>query len=308
MKHSYIYGPVPSRRLGYSLGVDIISFKNCSFNCVYCQLGETTDLTVQRKEYTPVKGIMKDIEDAVSGDQKIDYITFSGSGEPTLHSALGELISKVKKISSIPVAVLTNSSLINRSDVQRDLANVDVLLPTLCAVSKDIFKSVHRPHQSISIVSIIDGLINFRETFKGKIWLEIMLVKGINDHQENLKALRAAINRIRPDKIHLNTVIRPPSDKTAFPLSTKELEAARPLLGRKCEIIAEFKKESNPESFIETQGQIIDIIKRRPITFQDIVNITGLSRNELVKHITGLLKNKKIQKINHNDRTYYEAL
>lgn len=306
MKNKYIYGPVPSRRLGYSLGVDIIPFKNCSFNCIYCQLGQTTNITIERKEYTPISGIIEELRNIIGREQQIDYITFSGSGEPTLHSSLGVLISETKNLTDIPVAVLTNSSLLYLPEVRDDLMLADVVLPTLCASSQTIFKNINRGHPDISIELIIQGLIDFRKKYAGNIWLEIMLVKGINDQAQAIEELRRVVDRIRPDKIHLNTVVRPPSEKTALPLSIEELKPIQIIFGRKCEIIADFNKESAPVSFRETQSQIINLIKRRPVTMQDIKSITGLSRHEIIKHIASLMKNKRIKITRHNDCDYYE--
>ncbi|MGB3341624.1 MAG: radical SAM protein [bacterium] len=308
MKSKYTYGPVPSRRLGFSLGVDIIPFKNCTFNCIYCQLGKTTNITLERKEYTPIADIIEEIKDVIDKNQQIDYITFSGSGEPTLHLGLGKLINETKKLTTIPVAVLTNSSLINISEVRVNLTSANVVLPTLCAASDTFFNNINRGHPDLSINSIIQGLIDFRESYTGNIWLEIMLVKGINDQPQALEELRRVVNRISPDKIHLNTVVRPPSENTASPLSIEELKPIQLLFGEKCEIIADFKKEPAPVSFVKTQSQVINLIKRRPVTMQDIKSITGLSRHEIVKHIDSLIKNKKIRKIRHSDRDYYEIL
>lgn len=308
MKSEYIYGPVPSRRLGYSLGVDIIPFKNCSYNCVYCQLGKTTNLSVLRKGYTPASEIIKEIKEIVSSNQKIDYITFSGSGEPTLHSNLGELIKATKRITDIPIAVLTNGSLIYRPEVRTDLMSADIVLPTLCTANNAVFRDINRPHPELLIEQIIKGLSDFREDYTGEIWLEIMLVKGINDEEQELEELHQVVIRIKPDKIHLNTVVRPPSEKTALPVSTDRLKSIELAFGKKCSIIADFKKEPAPAAFAETKTQVINLIKRRPVTLEDIMNITGLSRHEIIKHIDRLIKNKEIITSRHNDREYYEIL
>jgi wyosine [tRNA(Phe)-imidazoG37] synthetase (radical SAM superfamily) len=306
--NKYTYGPVPSRRLGYSLGIDIIPYKNCSFNCVYCQLGKTTNITTERKEYTPVKDVISDIKIAAAVDRRVDYFTFSGSGEPTLHAGIKTLIHETKRLTPVPIAVLTNSSLMNQKSVQTDLLEADLILPTLCAVTETVFERVNRPHKDISIRSIIQALIDFRKSYTGNIWLEIMLVKGINDQKEELEKLRRAADMIEPDKIHINTVIRPPSERSALPLSIDELERARSILGDKAEIIVDFKKDLAPERFTDTQSQVMNTIRRRPVTLKDIESITGLNKHEIIKHIDYLLKNKEIEIIRHDDRDYYKAL
>jgi len=170
---AYVYGPVPSWRLGRSLGVDVIPFKICSFNCIYCETGRTTDLTVERKKYVSKAPVIEELKAFLSKRKNIDYITFSGSGEPTLNSKIGGMISEVKKLTDIPVAILTNSSLFSREEVRRELREADVVLPSLDVVSQSLFESLNRPHPSLKIEEIIDGLIEFRKEFKNKIWLEV---------------------------------------------------------------------------------------------------------------------------------------
>lgn len=308
MKNKYTYGPVPSRRLGYSLGVDIIPFKNCTYHCIYCQLGNTTNITLERKIYTPISDIINEIKVVIGRYKKIDHITFSGSGEPTLHLGIGNLINKIKEFTDIPVAVLTNSSLMNLQAVRVDIMPADIVLPTLCAVRQNTVDKIHRPHHDTSIKSIIQGLIDFRKNYTGEIWLEIMLVKGINDDAQTLKGLRLAIERIRPDRIHLNTVVRPPSENFTLPLSIKELEPVKEFFGENCQIIAQFKKEKVPEALTSIRSKIIGIIQRRPVTLRDIKKITGLNNREIVKHIDRLIRNKKIKEIQHDNQNYYEIL
>lgn len=308
MPGNYTYGPVPSRRLGFSLGIDIVPFKTCTFNCIYCQLGKTTNNTLERKEYAPRDGVIQEVKDVLTRTARIDYLTFSGSGEPTLHAGIGYLITELKKISAIPVAVLTNGSLIFESSVQRDLANADVVLPTLCTTSQKIFEQIHRPHASLTIEKIIQGLIDFRKKYTGKIWLEIMLLRGINDSQTNIDRLKEVVERIVPDTIHLNTVVRPPSEKHASPLSYEELQKIKNILGAKCEIIAPFKETREAVHLHDIYQSILNIIKRRPVTLDDIAAMTGLHKNEILKYCDQLQKEKKILVTEHNSKHYYEMI
>ena len=180
-----VFGPVPSRRLGFSLGVDLVPFKTCTLDCVYCQLGPTTHKTLKRKEYIPTEGILPEVEKMLNKGKRVDYITFSGSGEPTLHSGIGKMISRIKRISSIPVAVITNGTLLNQGQVQEDLWAADLVIPSLDAVDERIFQRINRPHASLNTKMIIRGLDDFAGKFPGKIWLEVMLVRGLNDSKEH---------------------------------------------------------------------------------------------------------------------------
>lgn len=307
MKNRYTYGPVPSRRLGFSLGIDIVPHKYCSFNCIYCQLGKTTKKTIERCEYTPTKDIIQEIQEVIETTNHIDYLTFSGSGEPTLHSKIGFLIERMKKLTDIPVAVLTNGSLLSIPTVQKELLKADVVLPTLCTTAQKIFERINRPFHDIKITDIITGMISFRKIYENKIWLEIMLVKGINDSVSEIQALKEVVNKIQPDKIHLNTVVRPPSEKHALPLSYEELEKVRSMFGSKCEIIADYKKTRESMFRIDLEEAILDMIKRRPVTVDDICNVTHSHRNEILKYLERLREERKIRLTNHNGREYYEA-
>ena len=300
-----IYGPVPSRRLGFSLGIDILPLKTCSFSCVYCQLGRTTRKTVKRREYIPVKEILSQIKKILASKQRIDYITFSGSGEPTLNTAISRLIREIKKMTSIPVAVLTNSSLFSRKEVRRALLEADLVIPSLDAASPEAFSQVNRPHPSLKIEKIIDGLKRFRKEYKGKIWLEIMLVKGINDKPSDLRKLKEAIASIQPDKVQLNTVIRPPAEKFALPLSPEELKKIRRFLGGNCEIIADFKKREQLPSPESLEKAILSLTRRRPVTLEDIASSLGKSEGKIKNAVQSLLEKRKLKFINYKKKIYY---
>jgi wyosine [tRNA(Phe)-imidazoG37] synthetase (radical SAM superfamily) len=301
-----VYGPVASRRLGFSLGVDIIPYKNCSFNCIYCQVGRTTHLSVTRRVYVPTNEVLTEIKEALSRSETIDYITFSGSGEPTLHSELGILIQGVQTTTSIPVAVLTNSSLIDRADVRRDLGYASVIAPTLCTAIDRKFKTIHRAHRDIRVSTIIEGLAAFRRSYTGVIWLEVMLIKGINDSDQDIQALKKAIDRIQPDKVHLNTVVRPPLEARVFPVTSDTLEHIKAMLGEKAEIVVPLQKVNAHPAHRNINRRILDIIQRRPSTIKDIATISGINHIELSKHMAKLLEQGKVKIHRHQDQTFYE--
>jgi len=240
-KMKYIYGPVRSRRLGLSLGVSIIPRKTCNFDCVYCQLGGTIEKTKAPQEYIKIEDILTELKEFILKDSelftKINYITLSGSGEPTLNSKIGGLIPEIKKISTCSIAVITNSSLLMDDVARKSLLEADLIVPSLDAVKQSIFEKINQPVDNLRVADIIEGLIKLRREFKGKIWLEVMLVKGLNDSPGQIKKLKEAIDRINPDKIHLNSPVRTTAEEWVKPLERKALERIKEILGDKCEII-----------------------------------------------------------------------
>jgi wyosine [tRNA(Phe)-imidazoG37] synthetase (radical SAM superfamily) len=306
IKKPYIYGPVPSQRLGLSLGVDIIPFKICTLDCVYCQLGPTTQKTVTIKDYFPEEEIISQIKKRVRSSSRIDYITFSGSGEPTLNSKIGSLINKIKKITNIPVAVLTNGTLLSKKNVRDSLKQADLVVPSLDAATQDIFDKINRPHPSLKIEKIIKGIKKFRKEFHGDLWLEIIFVKGINDSKSHLKALKEAIHEINPDKVQINTVTRPPSEKLAHPLLREEMEKIKKFLGNNCEMVAHFKRKGLTPEEENLKDLILDIIHRRPVTAEDISESLGRSKKEVLKYIDILKRENKIKAVLYENEDYYE--
>lgn len=207
-----VFGPVPSRRLGQSLGVDPIPSKTCNWNCVYCQLGRSKPMIGERSEYIPRQTILAELTETLATHPagSIDWITFVGSGEPTLHSALGWLIAETKKLTQIPVAVITNGSLLYRPEVRKELLLADAVLPTLDAGDAALYKKINRPMGELTFERLVDGMIAFREEYTGKLWVEVMLIKGLNDTLPALSLPAATLKRIQPDEVHINLPTRPP--------------------------------------------------------------------------------------------------
>ena len=303
----HIYGPVPSRRLGFSLGVDIIPYKTCSFNCIYCQLGRTERKTRRRRRFFAPRAILRQVREAITKSPRVDHITFSGSGEPTLNVAIGELIRKIKRITDIPVAVLTNSSFLTRKAVRRALRAADVVVPSLDAARAATFRRVNRPLPASRVEEIICALSLFRREFKGLIWLEVMLVKGINDSPADIRALKRAIARIRPDKVQLNTVVRPPAEKWARPLSRRALDQVRKELGGEAEVVAEFKKKTRSPSGLDIRKAILSMAERRPVTRKDIASSLGRKEKDIRSHLEALLRWRRLSQRKHRGSVYYSA-
>jgi len=305
----YTFGPVPSRRLGMSLGVDIVPFKTCSFDCVYCQLGATTDKSVQRQSFVPVKDVMNELREVLDREgERIDFVTFSGSGEPTLNSDIGEMINQTKAFSNVPVAVLTNGSLLYREDVREDLSRADLVVPSLDAITEQAFSAVNRPHESLNAGMLVEGIKAFTQDFAGEIWLEIMIVKGVNDDLADLKQTADLVRDLKLEKIHLNTVARPPTEDFAQAVTAEEMSRIAGIFDSRVEIIADFSKHVAKELRTEdTESAILSLLMRRPCTVSDISNSLGIHRNEVVKFVDHLTKDGSIKRVQHGDAWYYES-
>jgi len=297
-----IYGPVPSRRLGISLGVDIIPYKICSFNCIYCECGKNTQLTVERKDFIPVEVVIEEINDYLSKNPYPDFITVSGSGEPTLHLKLGELLKTLKKLHpDVKIAVLTNSSLIHLKEVREELYFADVILPSLDAALERSFKLINRPHSSIKLEDIIKGLIELGKEIKSvsierQIWLEIFIVEGINTDDENISALKKACIDINPDRIQLNTLDRPGAESWVKPASKSTLEMIKQKLDLpNVEIISKFKHRDEIKHYrVDVESAILELVERRPSTLFDISEILGIPVEEARKYMEILEHEKRI--------------
>ncbi len=306
-RYQYLYGPVPSRRLGRSLGIDLVPHKICTYDCIYCQIGKTTEKTVVRKEYVPVREILEEVERFLREEtSSTDVLSLTGSGEPTLHSQIRSVIEGIKAITSIPVAVITNGSLLYEEEVRQDLLRADLVLPSLDAVSSEVFTKINRPGKGLSVEKVIEGLVEFRKVYKGQIWLEILFCKGVNDGKEELLRMKKVVDRIRPDRIHLNTVVRPPFEKWACPLDQKEMEEIRVFFGEKAEIISAFNRHPPAVTERDVKEEILKILKRRPLSFTDLSKAMGIRENEIEKYIQPLVSEGKIHARVFGDSIYYE--
>jgi wyosine [tRNA(Phe)-imidazoG37] synthetase (radical SAM superfamily) len=304
----YIFGPVPSRRLGRSLGVDLVPYKTCTFDCIYCDLGRTTNKTTSRQSFVSPKEIQRELELTLSVlDKKPDFITLSGSGEPTLNNNIGQIIRGAKEITSIPVAVLTNSTLLSLEEVRNDLSEADLVVPSLDAITPTLFEYINRPHPSLRIEDIVSGLIQFRKQYGGQIWLEILFCRGANDGNEEVEKFKGVIEKIQPDRVQLNTPVRPPAEDFAYPLTLGQLEEIRERLGGKAEIIPEFTAPLGEEFNSVKDTEILNLIKRRPCTAEDISKALGLHLNEVVKCLEKLLQEGGIHYRMYEHRGYYES-
>ncbi len=301
----HVFGPVPSRRLGFSLGVDPIPRKYCNFDCVYCQVGKTTCVEAERKCFFDREEVIGEVLQHLQKANAVDVITFSGSGEPTLNKDLGWMLRELKRKTETPLAVITNGSLLLREDVRDDLLAADVVLPSLDAVGEETFRNINRPHPSISVDDVVKGLRTFRSAYKGKIWLEIMLVKGMNDAPEEIEALRSVLDSIAVDKIQLNTITRPAPDEGARPLEASELARIGRILGARCEVITGFDKRSEALGIDDWVTSVLGILKRRALTVDDVTNVTGIARDEAADRLKRLESQQILRAVQQGDILFY---
>jgi len=307
--YKYLFGPVPSRRLGMSLGVDLVPKKVCSLNCIYCEVGHTTKLTIERIEYILCNKVIDELNHYFATNPAPDYITFSGSGEPTLNSKIGDVLQSIKqKKPKIPVAVLTNGTLFYDKKVRNEILDANVVLPSLDAATEVTFRKINRPAPQLTIKKYIKGLIDFRNEFSGQIWLEVFIIPGYNDNIDDLKALKRAFKAIQPDHIQLNTLDRPGAMAGIHSVSHEDLKKIVDYWKLdNVEIISAASERRNIQSYRkDAETAIVETITRRPCTLDDLVKILGLHINEINKYLDVLEAEGKIETIRQERGVFYQ--
>lgn len=310
MTYTYLFGPVPSRRLGISLGVDLVPHKTCTLDCIYCECGETTNLTMERKEYVPLKTVLEELQDYFVTHPDPDYITFSGAGEPTLNSKIGEVLDFIRKHKpTVKIAVLTNGTLLSDQEVRQALLGADLVMPSLDAATLATLNKINRPHPSISMAQYIDGLATFRKMFQGTFNLELFVLPGCNDSEEDLHNLKEAITRINPDLLQLNTLDRPGVVADIHPASPEKMQRIADFFAPlKVEIIAAPPKRQAVESYRkDIESAIWETVSRRPCTLEDLATILGSHVNEINKYLHALEQSDKIEVVREKRGLFYQA-
>lgn len=309
-KQSYIFGPVPSRRLGFSLGIDIVPFKSCTQDCIYCQLGQAPNpQTIERKSFVPIDDVIAELKQKIDAGVKADYITISGSGEPTLNSDLAEVIDRIHAITDIPLAIITNGTLLYLPQVRQACMKADLVVPSLDACDEKIFNVINKPHAQITFARLVEGLKKFRQEYAGQFWLEVFLVDGLNTSDEQLALFKAIIADIKPDKVQLNTAVRPTAQAGVMPVLAEKMSRIAKLIGHDAEVIADFDKMSHHIADMQKgQDAVYQMLKRRPCSLGDISTGLGMNRNEALKHITTLIGQNKIVAEPVADKTFYKAI
>jgi len=301
----YIYGPVASRRLGSSLGVDLVPRKTCDYDCVYCQIGRTTTRTTRRDVYVPPEEVLEQLEHRLEDEPGIDYITFAGSGEPTLHSELEGIIAAIRRMCALPIAVITNGSLLGDEGVAAACARADLVVPSLDAADEETFQAVNRPCGELILRDVVAGMASFRKAFSGSIWLEIMLVKGLNSDEEQAKRLSSLIERISPDRIQLNTVVRPPAETNALPLEEAELERLAAVLGTGADTVPRSSRAAPVSSLGARPQKILQVVRRRPSTADDVAKALGANISEAMKLLVRMEEEGILESRIQEGKTFY---
>ncbi len=306
--YKYLFGPIPSRRLGTSLGIDLVPSKVCSLDCVYCEAGKTTNLSLKRREYVSFDKVKKELEHYFDNNVDPDYFTFSGSGEPTLNSKIGDIIDFLKKEKpNVKIAVITNSTTLILPDVRKSLLKADLVLPSLDAVNEGSFKKINRPVAGFTASDCIKGIIDFKKDFKGEIWLEVFILEGYNDDEDNLLKLKQAVSDINPNLLQINTLDRPGTIEELKPASNDVLRKVVGIIDfpNTKIITSSFKTENTNNNIKDIKNTILETILRRPCTENDLAKITGVSNTQISKHINMLLAEGKIKSIRKTRGVFY---
>lgn len=300
----YVFGPIPSRRLGISLGVSPIPKKTCNYSCIYCQLGRTDKLCNCRNEFYNLNDILDEIKIYLKQKIKFDVITLVGEGEPTLYSRLGELICNIKQLTSKPVVVITNSALLYDKEVRSELCNADIVLPSLDAYDEDTFRKINRAYGKIHFEDVYNGLVEFSNEYKGSLWLEIMLINGINDDEDSILKFKSIISNIKYDKLYLNTPVRPPAEKWVKIVNHDTMESAAKILhGISIDSLISGRFFSEIKDDYEA---ILSIIKRHPMNKSEIKTFLDTREcHDISKIFKKLENNDNIQLINYKGITTY---
>lgn len=310
MMENLVFGPVPSRRLGQSLGVDTIPAKTCNWNCVYCQLGRSIRLTRERAAYYPRQAVLEQVQSALQRlhPGEVDWITFVGSGEPTLHSDIGWLIRQVKAISSVPVAVITNGSLLYLPEVREELSAADAVLPSLDAGSEALYRRINRALPELTFERLLNGLIAFRQEYSGQLWVEVMLMDGLNDTPEQLQEIAAALHQIRPDQVHLNVPSRPPCEAWVKPSNSQAIERAVRIIGSAAQVVQPKSGRFDLQSGGSVEEAVLNIIRRHPMSEEQLREaLAGQDLGQLQGVLDSLLKSGQAQAIERLGVRFWSA-
>jgi wyosine [tRNA(Phe)-imidazoG37] synthetase (radical SAM superfamily) len=306
---SVFYGPVLSKRFGRSLGIDIIDFKCCEYDCIYCQLGRTTDKRVGRKHFEKIKieDFKRGLEDKIKRGPKPDFITFSGSGEPLLEKDIARYIKAAKSVSDIPVAVLTGGGLLGLDDALQDIMEADLIKVSVDGPNEELLQKINRPCSQISFKKNIEGLGRLAASFGGRIWVEIMMIGGINDDMGTINAFKSLFDGLNAsiEKIHLNTPTRPSAGSFFKPTGSQKLKVLKDLLGDRAEIVKDLKSDDPAEGPKAGLEDVIEMLKRRPCTLEELSAALDMNINEVIKLISFMLSKSMISCSGTDKDKYY---
>lgn len=303
-QYRYLFGPVPSRRLGRSLGVDLTPPKTCSYDCIFCQLGRTTHKTTERREYVPTQAVLSEIEQWFTDPVPVDVITLAGSGEPTLHTGFGEVLHALKEHGAPRTVLLSNGSLFWQPDVRKAAAKADVVKLSLSVWDDASLGWVNRPDPALSFARILAGMQQFRLEYEGQIWFEIFLIAGINAFPAEVAKIAAFAKSVRPDRIQLNTAVRPPAEDIVSPVSEEKMQELATLFEPHAELIGTFRPDAS-NRFRLNAGAISGLLRRRPCSLEGISGALGLHPNEITKYLGKFLRTGMIRSVHQGGDLLY---
>jgi len=305
----YLFGPVPSRRLGLSLGVDLVPSKTCSLDCVYCESGATTRLTVKRSALVPKEAVMAELDRYLATHEPPDAVTFSGAGEPTLHEDLGEIADHSKfRCPGVRVVLLTNGTLFDREDVRRDAARTDLVVASFEASNQKVFHALNRPHPSLDPKAMAEGLIAFRQEFSGELWIEVFIVPGVNDDDAEVARLAEVVKRIGPDRVQVNTLDRPGTEPWVKPADPERLKIITEALGSGEVIGAYTPRSTGGDSDADVASRILGMVQRRPCTAEDLAESLGVLLEQVDEALETLMRTGRIQQEIQARGMFYKPL
>ena len=303
----YIFGPVASRRLGRSLGVDLVPLKTCTQNCIYCQLGVHGERITQRMPYIDIALVLKELKERVAAGLNADYITLSGSGEPTLNSDIGRLIDGIRKITDIPIAIITNGTLFSDDNVRKECSKADVVLPSLDAGDEKTFQQMNSPATGIGFTEFVDGLCRFRSEFNGQMWLEVFFCEGVNTSEKQVADIKAIVDFIMPDRIQLNTAVRPTVDPHARKVPAEKLEAIAKQFGDTAEVIADYSKARPAKAKDRGSDDVLEMLMRRPCSIDDICSGLAVEAEQVQPIIDTLIEQGKVITEIRSEKIFYKT-
>lgn len=303
-RYRYLFGPVPSRRFGRSLGVDLSRPKTCSLDCIFCQLGRSSMKSVDRKEYVPTEMVLAELKDWISTDGRADYITLSGSGEPTLHSRFGDVLKFIREHTAVPALLLTNGTMLHHPEVRTAACQADTVKASLSAWDDLSYRRINRPHPALRFDTLVEGEKAFRKEYTGTFFLEVFLVRGINTAPDDIKRIAALTREIAPDRVQLNTAVRPPAEEVVAALNREELKQISTFFDPEAEIIAA-SELTDGDPLSRNQDAILAMLRRRPCTADDIAGAFTMHMNEVSKYLGILIRNKRIVTEHRNGLVYY---
>jgi wyosine [tRNA(Phe)-imidazoG37] synthetase (radical SAM superfamily) len=286
--YRYLFGPVPSRRLGRSLGVDLIPFKTCTMNCRFCQLGDSTCARSERGEYVPLDAVLAELAHWKKEGGSADHITLAGSGEPTLHLGFGEVLQWIKLNTTSPSVLLTNGSLLHIPEVRAAAALADKVKVTLSAWDEESFREIHHPAEGVTFKQLIDGERAFRSVFSGELSIEVFVVEGMNSTPSAIRKIAALAETVQPDRIDLNTAVRPPADSHVQAVSADVLTELATLFSPPAQITASFKAQASPSLEI-SPAAVLSLIQRHPATAAQLALDYNIPESDVLEILDGMV-------------------